>query len=274
MTAIHALHQAGADRAADELLQQVTENIERKPRATDHERASVCEAYADLIGLHSALGRTEQSIQWRDLTITLARHTREPGYRTDACLSAARIEALFADAAGADAWLAEAIAAWHQIEERLYASWRIGPIFSAWTAIPDDDVRYARLPTMNAVLWRIPDLDERDAWQLRLAFPFWHDPARFRSLTAPVSDRVVNTLLAALNGAEVVPEGILPETLYELLEKSSRQLSGIAAGNCLLATQAGVRHQALTAEVAVPVLKLLEAAIRDFAAADLGLSST
>lgn len=266
MAAVHALHQAAAERDARGLLQQVERTIERLPRAADYERATVCEACAELIGLYRALGMSEPSARWRDLAATLAAQTEEPDFRTAACLSMAHIEAWFHDAPSAGAWLAEAVVAWHRIEERLYAGSHIRDIFDAWAAIPDDEERGAHLPTMRTVLWRIPDLDERDAWQARLALSFWHDSARFRELAAPVSSQGgLDVLLSALHQADTVPEGILPGTLYDLLEKSSRQPRAFFVGNSLLAAQAGIRHRALSAEVAVPVLALLEATIREIA---------
>lgn len=266
MVAIHALHLAGAERDARGLLQRVERTIQRLPRTPDYERATVCEACAELTGLYRALGISEQSARWRDLTTTLAAQTQEPDFRTAACLSAARIQAWLHDAPAAGTWFAEAIAAWHRIEERLYAGSHIRGIFDAWAAIPDDEERRTYLPAMSTVLWRIPDLDERDAWQARLALSFWHDPARFRELAAPVSSQgALDVLLSALHQADTVPEGILPGTLYDLLEKSSRQPRAFFVGNSLLAVQAGIRHQVLSPEVAVPVLTMLEATIREIA---------
>jgi tetratricopeptide (TPR) repeat protein len=255
---------AGAGRAAQQLLGEWERAVGRLPDGSDGERASVCQACANLVALYHALGDGRPSQPWRERAAAVAEQTQEPDWRTDACLAVARIEALDGRAREAAAWLADGIASWHRVDEWLYASLRVDALFDVWAAIPSDEERRALVDRMSSVLWRVPDLVRRDALQARLALAFLHTPSYCEELVEPVASQGgIDVLLTALHAADVVPEGILPGMLYHLLVKSSRQPRPAFAGNSLLATQAGVRHGLFTGETAVPVLEMLEATIRE-----------
>ncbi len=291
--AVYALHLAGADRAgphpqpgwrrllhrdartraqagrdARQLLGELEHTIVQLPHETDYERAAVCSACADLVRLHHAFGEADE--RWRELATSLAQQVQEPEWRADACLAMVRIEAQVGGAQSAGTWLTGGIAAWHDIGEWLYASSRLNDIFEAWAAIPDDEERRSHLDAMRGVLWRLPDLDQRDLLQARLALSFLYVPTYFRELAEPVTGQSgIDALLTALQNAGVLPEKLLPEMLYGLLEKSSRQPRGFFAGNTLLATQIATGYDVFPAETVTPVLETLEATIREIASFSL-----
>ncbi len=265
-----ALHQAGKERDAQQLLGQVEAAVEHMPREADYERQAVCQGCAELIAFCDAMGALQQSTHWRELAGALAGQIQDPTFRTSACAELARIEARCKDSRSAGTWLAEAIDAWHRIEERFYASPYIGDIYRAWDAIPDPEERWGRVDILHTVFYRVADLDERDTWQARLAISFLDDRARFWELMAPVvSQGGIDVLLSALHHTKSVPSEILPEALYDLLEKASRLSRLGFAGFGLLATQAGVCHQALDSQAAVSALETLEATIREVVTMEL-----
>jgi hypothetical protein len=87
-------------------------------------------------------------------------------------------------------------------------------------------------------------------------------------MTPVVSQGGIDVLLSALYDTKVIPIGILPEGLYDLLEKASRLSRLCFAGFTLLATQAGIRHHVLDSRAAVPALAMLEATFREIVTVD------
>ncbi len=262
MEAIHALSRAQPD-AARPLLEQVERAVEDLPHAGDYERARACQAQADLSGLYAALGESRLPAGWHERAAEMAQQTQDPTWRTDACIALAHVEAWLGNPRSAGDWLTEAVAAWRRIDEWMYASRHVGSIVGAWLAIPDRAERRARLDEMNAILRRIPDPNWRDALRAQLALSFWDDPAQFAGLSAHVTGQNgIESLLTALHEADTIPEGLLPGTLYDILEKASRLPHGFFVGDALLATQVRVRRGIADRDVDIPALAAIEAAIR------------
>jgi hypothetical protein len=265
MGAIAALHRADAD-AAGSLLAQVERAVEDLPHATDSQRAQACQARAELAALWNALGRNEPPAPWYDQAADLARQVEDPGGRIDARVALVHLEAQRGDSQSAANWLAAAVEAWQGIGDWFYASHHVTPLFQAWAAISDPGQRRAHLDTMAALLWRIPDPVQRDGLEAQLAISLWDDPGLFARLSARVTGQEgLDRLLTAFHVAGQVPEGLLPATLFDLIEKASRQPSGIFAGSLLLATQIRVRRGLATPQVDLPILASVEATIRDIA---------
>ncbi len=270
LKAAWALHQAGKEQDARDLLRQVETAAYKMAQQEDYERNVLCEVCEELVAFLDSMAALRQATRWRELAVTLAGQIQDPQIRTSACASLARIEARFKDARSAGNWLVQAINAWHRIEERFYASSYIGDIYRAWAAIPDSEERWSRLDTMQTVFRRVPDIDERDAWQALLAISFLTDRARFRELMTPVVCQCgIDVLLSTLYNTEEISSGILPEALYDILEKASRLSRLGFAGFALLATQAGISHRVLDSVAAVPALVTLEAIFREIVVVDL-----
>lgn len=268
-----ALHQAGKEQDAQDLLTQVETAAYKMPQREDYERNVLCQICEELVAFLDSMAAIQQAIRWRELAMTLAEQTQDPQFRTSACASLARIEARFKDARNAGNWLVEAINAWHRIEERFIASSYIGDIYRAWAAIPDPEERWSRLDAMQTVFRRVPDIDERDAWQAQLAISFLEDCARFRELMTPVVGQSgIDVLLSTIYNTEEISSGILPEALYDILEKASRLSRLGFAGFALLATQAGIRHRVLDSASPVPALVTLETTFREIVVVDLRTS--
>lgn len=265
MTAINALNRLKPE-AARQLLKQVELAVEGLPYERDYQRAKVCTAYADLSGLYNATSMGQLPAHVCKQVAEIARETQEPMWHTDACVALVRLYTSLGDVRSASSWLTEAIVAWRHIDEWLYAEDRINPIFNVWAAIPDSEVRRSHLEELLGILWYVPDLDQRDTLQARLALSFWNDPVQFRELSVgAISPGGLDTLLTALRESEVIPEGLLPSALYDVLEKASRMPRPFFVGEALLAAQIGVRHGILNSGTAVPILVSIELIIREIA---------
>jgi hypothetical protein len=266
--ALSVLHEAGEQREAREILPRAEEELMKKASVSDdHDKSFACDGFAEMVRVYEALAMPEKVEHWYAETLRLAQSIRTPLYRCEAFLNLVGLEARLGRADKAGEWLLNAISEWRQVSTTNAGMMRVAWIMSAWEGIPDGDARYKHIASLQGVLGRLPDLGDRERWQAYIAASFFDHPARFAELSLQLtSEPGLNTLLMRLRDTKAgLPEAMRRAT-FEILEKSSRRPLLVFTGQVLGATQALIRHGILDGPTARPVLKNLEATIRNITA--------
>lgn len=228
------------------------------------------QAVAHLARLLADLNEQRSLTAWREQATAITTALEDDLDRLNAALAMVHLNAQIGDAGAAGIWLRAALAMWWQLEEWMVASRYIGQLVDAWAAVNSVEERLARLPALQEILEQVPAAGEREDWQARLAISFWDEPQQFAALFRTISGLGgLDPLLTALHEAEEVPPGLLPDLLYEIVEKASRQPVASLAGISLLATQVRVRRGISQPQQDKAVLALIEAQMRSFTAIPL-----
>jgi hypothetical protein len=257
-------HQLGMQADALQALETVEGMVAQFPVESDYQREEVCRFCENLVDFTHGVDQALRAQPWRQLAHALAGQVEDPMSRTAVYINLAKIEARCEDSASSRTWLAQAIQAWFDIEDRFLAGSFTGGLFWAWDAMPDADERWQRRGLIHAVINQVEDLSQRDIWLARMVASFLCNPERFFELIPAITSRAgVDELLNELYERRSVPPGILPSALYVLLQAASRISRLSFAGYGLLATQAGIAHQAVDPHGAATALALIEATMRE-----------
>lgn len=265
ITTLSGLHEAGEGEAVCELLPRAEEALKKQAAdSQDHDKALAFEGFAEMVKLYDRLAMPEKAEEWYRETSRLVRNIKNPLYRCDAFLNLAEVEGHLGRADKAGESLTEAISEWRQLDESGPGLTRVDGIMSVWRNIADADERYKQIGSLKRVLGRLSDLGQREYWQAHIAASFLDDPERFVELSAPLTSMPgLDTLLMRIRHTDAGQPEVVQRAVFEILEKSSRHPIGIFAGHSLGAAQTLIRRGILKEPDALPVLKSLEATIRN-----------
>jgi hypothetical protein len=160
-------------------------------------------------------------------------------------------------------WFRAAVDAWERIDEWLWAELRIGMLIGAWAGVGHSQRRLRALDDVRRVLRRVASLEDRDTWQAYIALAFWDDLVLFREHAAVVTRTDgLDRLLSAARDRDGMAVGILPDLIYDVLEKNARLAAGSFLGNSLSSCQALAHRRLFKNETVASALMFIETKLR------------
>jgi hypothetical protein len=271
LDAIAALHAAGmsgratiscptpASQAARDLFAKVQRKLDDSVPEHDWDRADICETCAALINLGGWIGSDVSAATWSIRCRREAASISDPSRRVTACAALTRVEASLDRSAEALDWLMEAIVASSALTEVYDIKGATRTIFEAWETIPDIQVRFRSVDSMEALVWRIPDPNDRDELVARIAVSVWADAQRLAPFVRRIMSRSgMAVVFDAMKASPSLPSGVGPGILYDLLSVCALIARPLFAGNALAAAQAAVRHRMFSGDVMASALRRIE----------------